>query len=84
MALLVVDAIAWEGADASLYGLVKDCPEIDQLLLRAALRRIIEQPEQVNRFGKNRATALLTVDAYLTTLRKLRLLPDGGCTAGIR
>lgn len=71
-ALLVVDAIAWEGADLSLYEQVSHLPGIEQLVLRAGLRRIIEQPEQVKAFGKNRQVEIGIAVGYERTLSALR------------
>jgi hypothetical protein len=39
-AILVVDALVWEGADLSILALVADLDSIHQLLLRAAIYRI--------------------------------------------
>lgn len=44
-AIVVVDALVWEGADESILGLVKDVPEMDQLIIRAEMRRLIEIEE---------------------------------------
>ncbi len=73
-ALLIVDAITWEDTNLDVYNLVVDVPEINQLLLRAGLRRIIEQPEHVKYFGKNKDKALEQSSKYLETLKKLNLV----------
>ncbi len=41
-AVIVVDALTWGGADASILDLVPQIPHIHQLLLRAELRRLLE------------------------------------------
>jgi uncharacterized protein (TIGR02569 family) len=41
LAVVVVDALAWGGADASVLDLVAGEPEIEQLLLRAMLYRLV-------------------------------------------
>lgn len=73
-ALLIVDGITWESADLNIYAFVKDLPEIKQLLLRAGLRRIIENPEHVERSNKNVQKALSESYKYLETLKSLNLL----------
>ena len=57
LAVLVVDAIAWGGASASLLGSVRSDREIDQMLLRALLFRILASTASV-----------ADVDAYGRTL----------------
>lgn len=73
-ALLVVDAITWENANPNLYESVSDLPKIDQLLLRAGLRRIIENSEHVEALGKDPNKALNESKKYLKTLQYLNLL----------
>ena len=51
-AIILVDAIVWEGADKSIFELVKDLPEIKQLVIRAEMRRLIEIEECANYFQK--------------------------------
>jgi uncharacterized protein (TIGR02569 family) len=41
LAIVVVDALAWGGADASVLDLVAGEPQIEQLLLRAMLFRVV-------------------------------------------
>eukprot|EP01091_Cochliopodium_minus_P010956 TRINITY_DN3022_c0_g1_i2.p1 TRINITY_DN3022_c0_g1~~TRINITY_DN3022_c0_g1_i2.p1 ORF type:complete len:294 (+),score=56.91 TRINITY_DN3022_c0_g1_i2:231-1112(+) len=73
-AFLVVDSISWCDADPiELYGYVKDYPDIDQLLYRAALRRILEQQEHYH-FGKNFDLCYTEAFCFITTLKKLKLL----------
>lgn len=70
----MVDSISWVGADATeLYGYVKHLPNIDQLLLRAALRRILEQQEHFY-VGKDLEEAYKEAQNYIPTLKKLNLL----------
>ncbi len=62
-AVLVVDAIAWEGADPELFDLANDV-NIDELVKRALVRRIIEQAEQVRQFGKDREAAVKCANGH--------------------
>ena len=73
-ALLIVDAITWENTDTNIYKFVKDLPEINQLLLRAGLRRLIENPEHIEHFGKDIHKALFESKKYFNTLKLLKLL----------
>ena len=74
--LLVVDSISWENAnEKELYNLVKDFPNIDQLILRAALRRILEQQEHF-KVGKDLELSLREANEYIKTLNKLGLIVD--------
>lgn len=60
-AIIVVDALVWEGADESILQLVKDLPEIKQLIIRAEMRRLIEIEECLKYFGKG---TLDDIDAH--------------------
>ncbi len=51
-AIMMVDAIVWEGADESIFELIEDLPEIKQLIIRAEIRRLIEIEECVKYFQK--------------------------------
>jgi len=51
-AIMFVDAITWEGAAESIFELVKDLPEIKQLVIRAEMRRLIEIEECAKYFQK--------------------------------
>lgn len=42
IAIMVADAIVWEGADESIFALVSDIPDIYQLIVRAEIGRIIQ------------------------------------------
>ena len=68
-ALLAMDVQVWEQADPKrLHDLIVDIPNIEQLLVRAALRRVIAQPEQVATIGKEPEAALEKAQSYATTL----------------
>lgn len=54
VAVVVVDALVWEGADVSIFDHVKHVREIDQMLVRAEIRRIMEIDGQHRQYGKNR------------------------------
>lgn len=73
-ALFIVHVITWEDADIGVYNLVKNAPEMEQLVLRATLVKIIEQPEHVKYFSKNRDVALGIANKHLETLRKLSFI----------
>lgn len=60
-AIIVVDSIVWEGADDSLIERVIDTEQMHQLVLRAAIRRILELDGIHKQFG---ADCLDQVDAY--------------------
>lgn len=72
-ALLVVDAITWEGAKPEIFDLVRDLPNIEQLILRAGLRRIIEQPEHIRAFEKDINVAQSEAEKYHQTLKLLQV-----------
>lgn len=42
IAIMIADAIVWEGADESIFDLVSDIPEIVQLVIRAEIGRIMQ------------------------------------------
>ncbi len=42
IAIMIADAIVWEGADESIFDLVSDIPEIVQLIIRAEIGRIMQ------------------------------------------
>jgi len=45
---MVIDALVYEGADESIIDLCKDIQDIDQLFLRALVRRICEYIDHQN------------------------------------
>jgi len=55
------------------YGLVKNLPNIEQLILRAGLRRILEQSEHIKAFGKDKNAALSEAEKYFQTLKSLKV-----------
>lgn len=57
-AIVVVDALTWEGADPGLLASVETLPEIDQLLLRAAIWRLVELEETRRQSGREYPGAL--------------------------
>jgi uncharacterized protein (TIGR02569 family) len=76
-AILLIDAITWEDADPDIYDLVSNEPEIDQLLIRAALRRIVtgfEFVKSARRVDRNWETVFEQAQKYINTLRVLKLL----------
>jgi uncharacterized protein (TIGR02569 family) len=73
-AVLVVDTLAWEGADPVDFAAVVREPEMHQLLLRAALRRVLEQQEQIPACGKSPPAAIEDAESYRTALHRLGLL----------
>jgi uncharacterized protein (TIGR02569 family) len=73
-ALLIADAVAWEGARPELYECFRPAPEAEQLMLRAALRRMIEQAEQARMHGKDKAAVAECAARYLATLRTIGLV----------
>jgi uncharacterized protein (TIGR02569 family) len=72
-ALLIADKITWEDADPELYEGFTQSSEAEQLMLRGALRRMIEQAEQVRLHGKDKSGAVGSVRRYLDTLDKIGL-----------
>ena len=69
-AVVVVDAVTWENAGPSLFSAVEALPEIDQLLLRAAVWRLVEAAAQAHALGRTLASALnrhrVTLDLLTT------------------
>ena len=65
-AVIVVDAMVWEGADENILRYLSDEPEYDQLLVRAVLRRILELDGLLTIDGIDR---LAEVDAYEKLIR---------------
>lgn len=53
IAVIVADSIVWGGEDIAIYDLVKDVKSIDQLLIRAELRRIMELSFSYEQFGRD-------------------------------
>lgn len=53
VAVIIVDALVWEGADTSVLDYMKDVEEIDQMLIRAEIRRIMEIDGHYRQYGKN-------------------------------
>ncbi|MBI3420568.1 MAG: TIGR02569 family protein [Candidatus Sungbacteria bacterium] len=51
IAVVVADALVWQGADASMFDHVKDVHEIDQMLVRAEIRRIMEIDGHHRQYG---------------------------------
>ena len=73
-AVLLMDIWAWDDAPLDLYNQVSDLPEFDQLLIRAGLRRIIENPENIHYLGKPHEKAIEGANRYHSTLIKLGLI----------
>jgi uncharacterized protein (TIGR02569 family) len=65
LAVLVVDKLVWEKADASILQVFADIREFPQLLVRAELRRVLELDRHFQQFGKD---CLEEVDAHLPTI----------------
>lgn len=71
-AVMVADNIAWEGAEKSEIKYLKETEkEAEQLLLRAILRRIVEQPEHVLQFGKDIDEAIESVNRYYEIVKMI-------------
>ncbi len=68
-AVIVIDSIVWEGADDSLVDSVIGTDQMYQLLLRAAVRRIMELDGIYKQFGQE---CLDQVDAYQHLITLLR------------
>ena len=65
LAVVIVDALVWEGADVSILDYVRDVKEIDQMLVRAEIRRLMEIDGHHRQSGKD---ILAEVDAHLETV----------------
>jgi len=75
LAVVAVDALSWEGAPVSLLEHVRGEPEIDQMLLRALLfRLLVLNPEAHRRdSAPDESVALMrTLDSVLLDSRRLR------------
>lgn len=68
-AIIVIDSIVWEGADNSLVESVINTDQMYQLLLRAAIRRIMELDGVYKQFGQD---CLAQVNAYQRIVVLLR------------
>jgi uncharacterized protein (TIGR02569 family) len=64
-AIIIVDALVWEGADVSILNYVSDVKEIDQMLVRAEIRRLMGIDGHHRQSGKD---TLAEVDAHLKTV----------------
>lgn len=62
-ATMFVDSV-WDKEPFACSVVFKDIPHIRQLVLRALVRRMAEQPEHMEYFGKSRDEALKTVQIY--------------------
>lgn len=71
-AIIVVDCIVWEGADATLVESVVNIEQMYQLLLRAAIRRIMELDGIHKQFG---ADCLEQIEAYTCLINLLTTHP---------
>jgi uncharacterized protein (TIGR02569 family) len=65
LAVLIVDALVWEGASDSIIESFSDVRYLDQLLLRAELRRILELDGLSRKYGMER---LEEVNAHMSTI----------------
>jgi len=65
LAVVIVEALVWEGALPNLLDLAGSEPEFDQLLARAALRRILELDAHYRLRGVDH---LGQIDAYAALL----------------
>ena len=63
-AIMLVDTI-WAREPTVNFDAFEGIPELYQMTLRALIRRIAEQPEQIESFGKSSEAALAVVQAYL-------------------
>lgn len=68
LAILVVDAITWEGADETIFKLVSNEQDIFQLLLRAAFFRALVTSEFFRQFGNDRISE---IDVHTRTLEMI-------------
>lgn len=73
-AIVVIDGIVSDGAHLEIYKLIKYLPEIKQLMLRAGLRRILEQAEHVERGVKSNDEALRYGKKFAATLADLDII----------
>jgi uncharacterized protein (TIGR02569 family) len=65
LAVVLVDAIVWGAAPPGILDLAAGEPQLDQLLVRAALRRILELDQHFVQFGDDHLT---DIDAYAPLL----------------
>jgi uncharacterized protein (TIGR02569 family) len=52
-AVVVMDALTWHGADETLLDVVANDAQIEQMLVRAELRRLLEIDQQFRQFGRD-------------------------------
>ncbi|GAB4130442.1 MAG: TIGR02569 family protein [Roseiflexaceae bacterium] len=68
IAIIIVDSIVWEGADQSLIAAYLHIEHMDQLLLRATIRRLVELDGINKQFGID---CFDQIDAYLPLIGML-------------
>lgn len=73
-AIVVIDGIVCDGAHLDIYKLVEHLPEMRQLMLRAGLRRILEQAEHSERGAKSHEEALAYSKKFVSALSNLNLI----------
>ncbi len=72
-AIVIIDGIVCDGAHLDIYKLVEHLPEMRQLMLRATLRRILEQAEHAERGVKSHEEALAYSKRFAAALDNLNL-----------
>lgn len=77
-ATILVDTV-WDKEHLTDIAVFRDIPHIRQLTLRALVRRMAEQPEHLEYFGKTRKGALATVQRYSKAGERLLNLTDACC-----
>jgi hypothetical protein len=73
-AIMIIDGIVCDDAPLDIYKLVEHLPEMRQLMLRAGLRRILEQAEHAERGVKSHGVAFEYSQKFVTALNNLNLL----------
>ena len=68
-AIVIVDALTWYGAEASILGLVRHVPEIDDLLIRAVIYRLVTT---ATAYPGDPVRLQREVDRHLPTLSHIR------------
>lgn len=71
LAIVVVDALTWGGADARMLDFVREEPRIEQLLLRAELRRLVEVELHDRATGRLRPDEVRAHEPTIDVLRSL-------------
>ena len=73
-AIIIVDSIVWENAPTSLMSELSDTKEMNQLLIRAAMWRIITTEEFIKQYGRGNIEDVCEYHTFIDVLLKRKNL----------